>query len=333
VTLDGTICQREIRAVGKALAGLVDTEGLAEAIGLEPPLELVTGGRPHHIEALWREVMERSADPTIPLAVGEAIPFGTFEVVDYLASACDTMGEGLERIARYFALITPNMRWEVDGASDSPSVSLLARHDHAEGRLIFLQFTLGVTFGRFRSLLEGAFQFERVALPFPAPQDRSRHEAFFACPVRYDADAARCWFSPSIWRAPLQRREPVLRDILERHARERLANLEAEHDPLATIRLALREQLADGSPKLEVVAKRVAMSTRTLQRRLRDAGTSFVALVEQERQAAATAYLRDPNLAVTDIAFLLGYSEASAFVRAFKRWTGKTPKQHRSTAA
>ena len=136
-----------------------------------------------------------------------------------------------------------------------------------------------------------------------------------------------------MWELGLRRQDSGLASVLERHALERLESLEIAADPMTPVRVAVREQLTDGPPKLDAVAKAVAMSGRTLQRRLREAGTSFQDLVDEERRSAARAYLGDRHLAVAEIAYLLGYSEASAFVRAFKRWTGMTPKQFRNTAA
>src|SRR5690606_14394899 len=118
----------------------------------------------------------------------------------------------------------------------------------------------------------------------------------------------------------LTRREPGLQRILERHAQTLLEEHAKQDDPLAEVRSVIGKRLDDSDLKLEVVARELATSARTLQRRLAEAGTSLSALVDDERRRAAQSYLREPRLAVGDVAYMVGYSEPSAFVRAFKRW-------------
>ncbi|MCA9623199.1 MAG: AraC family transcriptional regulator ligand-binding domain-containing protein [Myxococcales bacterium] len=322
---------REFRYIAEALEGRLDTDALAADLGLSPPLRDAAPDPERNLAYdLIRAAVARSGDPGLPLTVGEAIPFGTFDVVDYLASSCDSVGTALDRIARYFGLISTNFRWVIDHDPKLPSAALHCDATSDEERLLFMPFTLGVTFGRFRQLTVGGFRFAKVALALPPPAQADTHRRFFGCPIAYDAEASTCWIPREVWDAPLERREPALRRLLERHAEAQLEQQRVDADPLAPIRNAIREQLTEGPPKLEEVARGVAMSARTLQRRIRDAGTTFQAVVEQERQCAARAYLADPRLGVADVAYLLGYSESSAFVRAFKRWTGSTPAQYRA---
>jgi AraC-like DNA-binding protein len=88
--------------------------------------------------------------------------------------------------------------------------------------------------------------------------------------------------------------------------------------------------MRDGDPTLTQVARKIALSPRTLQRRLKDYGTDFKRLVDDTRRRLSLNYLKNPEHTFTEIAYLLGYSEASAFNRAFKRWTGATPSDYRS---
>jgi AraC-like DNA-binding protein len=88
--------------------------------------------------------------------------------------------------------------------------------------------------------------------------------------------------------------------------------------------------LRDGDPKIARVAKKIAMSPRTLERRLKERGVFFKKLMDDTRRRFALSYLRDRKNSLTDVAFLLGYSELSAFNRAFKRWTGTTPLDFRA---
>ena len=118
---------------------------------------------------------------------------------------------------------------------------------------------------------------------------------------------------------------PVLKRYLDRV----LAEMPREDDLLASIRRAVGESLRDGDPNLAQVARKLAMGPRTLQRRLREQGVDFKWLVDDTRRRFSLNYLRERKHTLSEIACLLGYSEVSAFNRAFRRWTGSTPSDYR----
>jgi AraC-like DNA-binding protein len=98
---------------------------------------------------------------------------------------------------------------------------------------------------------------------------------------------------------------------------------------LPSVRKAVAESMRDGDPNLARVAKKMAMSRRTLQRQIKEHATNFRKVMDDTRRRFALSYLKDRRNTLSEIAFLLGYSEAAAFTRAFKRWTGLTPVAYR----
>jgi AraC-like DNA-binding protein len=114
-------------------------------------------------------------------------------------------------------------------------------------------------------------------------------------------------------------------ETLERHARELLAEARVSSSLKTKTREIIATDLAKGEPPIDAVAKKLAMTPRTLQRRLRDEGTTFKAVLEGLRADLAERYLRDKRVGITEVAFLLGYADASAFARAHKRWRGSSP--------
>jgi AraC-like DNA-binding protein len=116
---------------------------------------------------------------------------------------------------------------------------------------------------------------------------------------------------------------------LERHADALQARVPDADSLAGRVRKCLIARLRDGEPEQPTIARALGLSERTLQRRLRAEHTTFAALLDQVRSELASMYLLDPQLAVFEVAYLLGFSEPSAFNRAFRRWTGKTPREFR----
>lgn len=332
---DRILCGREIRGIGAALPKSVDERAVAQVAGLSYPLSEVPLSECHEdaVYRLWRAIMQTTADPTLPLEIGARLPFGTYEVVDYLTSSCATVGSALFKLAQYFGLITGRFRWTCEGDAQPPRMVLHSLYQGPEENLVFIQYVLGVVFGRVKDQAETPVTYVKVDLALPQPPSKTRHEQFFGCPVTYGAEYSTVALSKASWHTKLVRRESGLAQVLERHAQVLMSRIRDEDLSMASVRTAIQGQLCGSPPKLEDVAKAIATSPRTLQRRLQEAQTSFKALVDEERGAAARIYLTDPQLANSEIAYLLGYSEASAFARAFRRWTGRTPKEFRDAAA
>jgi AraC-like DNA-binding protein len=129
---------------------------------------------------------------------------------------------------------------------------------------------------------------------------------------------------------PLRRRDPALRQWLEGQAARILARLPAAGDVGDEVQSVLSAQLTAGDLRIAVAARRLAVTVRTLQRRLARAGTSFEARCDDARKEAAETFLSDTTLSIAEVAYLLGYSEPTAFHRACKRWRGTTPHTFRA---
>jgi AraC-like DNA-binding protein len=131
------------------------------------------------------------------------------------------------------------------------------------------------------------------------------------------------------WELPLRRRDSILRGVLERQADEMIAQQPAANDVTLDVRRVLDSRIAGGDTQIQSIARALSTSTRSLQRRLAASGVSYNELLDQVRKEAAERYLGDSPLSITEIAYLLGYSEPAAFNRAFKRWFDNTPQGFR----
>jgi AraC-like DNA-binding protein len=160
------------------------------------------------------------------------------------------------------------------------------------------------------------------------PDDRADLERLLGCPVRARAAWAGVEFPTEVAQLPLRRRDSTLRRVLEAHAAGIAAPAPAEKSVVAAARAGISSRIG-APPSLNAIARQLAIAPRTLQRRLADDGVTYQQLVDLVRRETAERLLRDATLGVSEIGYLLGFSEPSAFHRAFKRWHEVTPQEYR----
>jgi AraC-like DNA-binding protein len=183
-----------------------------------------------------------------------------------------------------------------------------------------------------RGLTQSEIDPLQVRFSYPRPGETKEHERCFRAPLRFDAQVAGISFRTSDLERPVVSADEVLDGYLDRYAEDLLAKL-ASGDTVAKVVLrTLWGQLSGGQVDLATTSRHLGMSSRTLQRRLRDEDTSFAELLDLFRREASQRLLKDRGLAVEEVAFMLGYSEPSTFYRAFRRWTGLTPRRFRHSA-
>ena len=164
-----------------------------------------------------------------------------------------------------------------------------------------------------------------------APPDSRAHERFFGSPPRFSAGENALVLEAALLELPCRRTDPSLLSLLDRYAADRLGGGEAATFADRAWR-ALSDELQAGNVAARGVAARLNVSVRTLHRALAAEGTSYRRLLDQLRLDIAGRHLRDDRMSVAEVAFLAGFSEISAFHRAFKRWTGQTPVTFRAEA-
>jgi AraC-like DNA-binding protein len=154
----------------------------------------------------------------------------------------------------------------------------------------------------------------------------------FGCPVQFGADRDAILVSEAALSAPNKVGDPKIAQFFDRHLEQELAQLPDEDALDQRVRLAVSQMLSGGVPALSDIATSLGIGARTLQRRLADRHQSFQTLVDQARRELAQQLLRETEYSLAEIAFLTGFSEQSGFTRAFKRWSGQTPRSYRLKA-
>lgn len=279
---------------------------------------------------LWRAVAARLEDPYLGLHLGASIAAAQLGLVGYAMSYCRNLEEALHLLARYVRILSEAVRYELRDAggrqefvvSAHPSLVAL-RHPIEAGLVLILEIAREITQSRIRPL--------GVDLPFRAPDVPGEYRSAFDCLVRFDQQVASISLSADQLALPLSMADPTLRAYLGDLATIQLdAIAEQRHSLTANVRSAVWNMLPSGRPDLWRTAAVMGVSARTLQRRLREEGTSFSMVLDTLRRELSDELLADRRLSVSEVAFLLGYSEPSAFQRAFRRWRGISPARYRS---
>lgn len=320
-------------AVAKLLSSL-------PALGLDPP-EICAAARfdargcadacarvpLSSLHALWEVVEARTGRADLALVTAEGYQPGDYGLVGFVAMSCPTLGDALVQVERYIGLWTddPSVCLRPDGRVE---VVYRSDIDDRPGLRRATEATIAEVLHGARIVTQRRIAPVEVCFRHPAPHVTHRGEtfaAFFGAPVRFGQPATWIRFDPADLAAPLPRADDKLRLFLSRLASDALDSKAASSTLVSRLREIVADELRRGVPSIDAVARRLAMSGRTLRRRLDDEGTTFSDVIDETRADMARAYVRDRRLPLTEVAFLLGFSEPSAFHRAFKRWTGSTP--------
>lgn len=279
---------------------------------------------------LWRAILERQEGIAIGVRIGSTCRATRLGLVGYAMYYSRDLLEALHRFSRHIRIISEAVQFEIvsDGERTTLSFiahpSLLALRHPVEAQLAAV-LTVG------REITQSDLVPLAIQLPFPNPGDSKEHREVFRCPVHFSQPDAAIVLATSQMRLPIKAADPTLSGYLEELASSTLKSLGAPNENFVdAVRRVLWSELPGGKPNLWRTASGLGVSARTLQRRLREGGTSYSAVLEELRREFAGDLLADKKLAVSDVAFLLGYSEPSAFQRAFRRWRGLSPGRFRT---
>jgi len=321
-----TMPATDLRLTIEGLAGLgYDSRALLAAVGMSG-IDLGDPDARVSCESfgqLLARAQQQHFTPNLALALARLTPIGAYPLLDYLILTSDTVGAGVRQLSCYrhlvgdpFAIIVNDrvdpIRVEMDGGPSPFNV----------------EYTLSLMVLHFRKETEGRFAARSVHFQHE-PDDAAAFERTFGCPVNTRATWNGITVPIEMWNVPLRRRDPVLRQVLESQANGILARLPKRTGVASDVQRALTMKVVGGDTRIGTVARDLAMSGRTLQRRLAEEGVSYQELLDEARKEAARRHVSEPALAICEVAYLLGYSEPAPFHRAFKRWYGMTPDAFR----
>ncbi len=293
---------------------------------------LASDGPARHPAEPYCQMLFRAAtllnDPLFGLHLGQTLNPADLGALGYALMSCANLGETLVRAQRYHRLlndVTPMTHTIVGDA-------LELRWGVQHGRMGALYDESGITaFVEFGRRLSGLHLAPRaVAFVNPPPDDPAPYVRYFGCPVTWDQPQTCLSISLQSLQLPLVRPDSVLLDLMEKQADDALATLSVKTDDLASaVRQVVAQLAPNGVPKISLVAAELKIPTRSLYRLLASQGMNYRNLRDNALEETAKTLIANQKLSLNEVTQRLGYSEPSAFIRAFKRWTGLTPDDWR----
>ncbi|XGV97784.1 MAG: AraC family transcriptional regulator [Leptolyngbya sp. BL-A-14] len=314
-----------------ALYGL-NVENIMAAADMAPEvLDDVEARVSHELyRNLWQTIASQSRDPFVGLHLAEFIRPATLDVLGYMICYSANLAEAIERVAQYSRLMHSGCVIRFTVQEQVARLTMSFRAEYSAIHQVYEQWVLaGMTLLYRRSTGVDIVPL-KVGFQHSEPIDRSPYQALFQSPLEFGQPEKVLELDAALLELPLLSADPTLSAILDKCAEKAMAALPNSDSLADQVRQALVANLRSGNASIEAVAERVQFSPRTLQRKLKEEGTSYRDLLDEVRRELSIHYLREEQIAIAEIAFLLGFSSTSAFYRAFKRWMGISPGEFRA---
>lgn len=280
---------------------------------------------------LFEEAARQTGNENFGLWFGNQFRPRDLGMWGYAAVSAPTLGAALESLVRLF------------GYHQESSMMRLCRDANGLTRLEYqittpeiverrqdAELSLGMFLNLIRECCGGHWSPEEVHFEHPKPALAREHERAFGAPVYFSQSTNALLFRPDILVRPMPSRDPKLMAMMETCLEQLGAQAISDDVLLDRVRTIIRMKLPDGYPSLEDIAESLRAPLGTMHREFHDAGLTYKEIVEDVRRHLAISYMKQRHLPFSEIAMLLGYSELSAFSRAFRRWTGASPREYRT---
>lgn len=280
-----------------------------------------------------RNALLLSKTPETPFLTGSRIPLSAYGMYGFALVCSPTIREYFQGAVKYHRLATPllSMSWREEGDYASWIFPINAAVAHPDSLLRFLmeqQLTQLST--HLRAVVDSDFYLPvRAALAYSAPAHTHLYESYLGCPVRFGQPMSELVYSKSILAAKPRMAHGLTSRILQETCDRILGEVKTSTGVAGEV-YQIIASTPGHSPTMERVARQIATTVRTLNRKLGAEGTSFTQILDDVRCNLAREYLRSTKLSIDDISELVGFSDAANFRHAFRRWTGSTPARHRS---
>ena len=278
--------------------------------------------------ALWRLAVTLTEDPALGLRLGEIVDPDRMGLMSHIVFNSDTVEHALDEYLRLHRLV--NEAVHLYRVREGDRIRVIW---HVPDQDLYcvpdMDRTLSAAITRARHFIHPKLALTQLSLGHEDPGYRAQYERIFQCPLTFGAGETSLCFPADYLEAPLPHRNPYVHSALTTHVNRLLKQLRPRKTVSERVRRIISRQLPR-TPDVDRVASALNMSRQTLYRKLKKEGESFQNLAETVRRERALRYVVEGEYGLSEVAFLLGFSELSAFSRAFKRWTGETPGQYRA---
>ncbi len=322
------------RKVAGVLHQSVDSAALLRALGLDPE---APADPSHMISAEeYYDFLERAAqaDPdgaTVSLRAGASMRPGDYGVFGLAWKSAATLRGSYDRLERHALVLSRVSTYEVEETPDGAYMHLHRSGERRLGMRLSNEATIAAIAVMSEQVVTSIFQPTAVYFKHRAPARTDAHEEHFGCPVYFDTDRDALFVSTASLQAPNLVGDESIASFFDTYLADELSKY-GEAPLERNVRDHVSQALSEGIPGVSDVAGALGMSARTLQRRLADEGHTFQDLVDEAQRQLARRLLTTTNTSLAEVAFMTGFSGQSAFSRAFKRWSGQTPRSYRVQA-
>jgi len=316
-----------IAAEGGALEAVLSEAGIAWSIYTDPAARI-----PRTLSHdFFRVVAAHARHPAIGLVAAKHQDAAQFQMIEYLAASSPDVDSAVTGFMRFQSLITDAQVFSLTREGDD----LLLAYEPGIDDLPYclIEYVVGSLALVSRRSVRGRNSAEPLGstwLRVLAPPHSPSYSAFFGNRVRYGMPANGLLIPGARLGRGLARSNPLVQQLLEPEAKGMLERIPAIRTVTEQVRRQLEEVLAGGDATLDAVAAKLHMSRSTLKRRLAGEGATFNEVLDGLRRDVAIKQLSGASASITEVAYLAGYEDVSAFHRAFKRWTGRSPADHRA---
>lgn len=287
-----------------------------------------------YIQAM-RFAIKATERPELPLAFGQAASMSELSIVGLLMEASETVGDAYLQMRRYGRLAI-----EARGSSADPRFELVRKHDRLflVDEQPFAHENPELTESAFAWLACGPRRYMKrspvisASVTWPKPEHWHAYEKILGCPVHFESEWNALEMEPESLTWPVRQNPKYVFGVLADRADHLINELGSAERTSLELRNLLAAILHEGNVTAESAARRMGMSRQTLFRRLSAEGTDFTAVLRELREELAKTYLNGSKASLNEVAYLVGFSDASSFARAFKRWTGSAPGEFRQHA-
>jgi len=279
-------------------------------------------------------VSEELQDGLLGFHLARSFDLREVGLVYYVIASSEGFADALLNAKRYCTIMNEGVRLQIRQDDRTVSITLEYVDIERQSDRHQIEFWLVTMVRICRQVTDTRLALRLLRIRHRRDETPAEFRSFFGCDIGFGADSDEIIFPASVASLPIVGRDNYLNDLLRQYAEAALADHPKERTALrSAVERVLPQLLPHARASISNVAKRLAMSTRTLSRKLREEGVAFTELLEETRAALAKSYLAERDLPVSEIAWLLGYREVSSFNHAFKRWTGITPRQFRLAPA